>query len=830
MERENGSMIAEKFNDGWRFSAISLNNWDVTDTSGFVPVFLPHDAMILEARDPSCKNGVHTGFYPGNTYTYLKTYAVSEDTRNKEIYLEFDSVFSNAMVYINGALAIQRPYGYSQFYLRLNDYLNFGEENEIKVVADTSAEIDSRWYTGGGICRDIKLYVGEPLHVDVHGIRVYTELVEDGYAVVLVQVNICNAGRNSEKACAYIELRDEHGHVVNFEKLRFAAYSHDTVKLTARLGIDNPKLWNCETPSLYLCTVRIISNTGEVDRAEARFGIRRLQLDVKNGLRINGVETKLRGACIHHDNGIIGAVSLFDAEYRRIKQLKEAGFNCIRSAHAPASPVLLDVCDELGMLVMDESFDTWTNQKRTHDYSNIFLQWWERDVEAMVRKDYNHPCVILYSIGNEIDEIGTVHGAEWNRKLADVVRKLDGTRYITNGVNGMIAVMDKLGELIPDIIRKANLSNSGSGEEGSNWLNNLVSLAGGKTGDALFSHPLVGERTEAAFGGLDIAGMNYMTSRYESDHLSYPNRIILGTETFPADIVRLWELVQRNAHVIGDMTWAGCDYLGEAGCGVFRYDGRNSNFDVEWPARTAYVCDIDILGKRRPISYLREIVYGLRSAPYISVEKPYVYGKTVIKSPWMLYDDIASWTWPGYEGKPVVVRIFSASETVELFINGKSIGIKPAGKQAGFIAEFDTEYLPGNLLAVGYTGGQEDGCMELSTASGQIGLSIEPECTSMPADGESLCYVPIRLRDENGMLNTFAEKEITVKVSGEGTLAGFGSAEPEGTGNYYDHTWRTFEGSVMAVLRSTNRSGAIKIEVNADGLESKEMIINTYSK
>lgn len=823
-------MIPNKFNCGWRFSAIALNSWDVTDTSGFEPVNLPHDAMILEVRDPECKNGVHTGFYPGNTYTYLKTFAVSEDMRNKELFLEFDGIFSNAMVYVNGALAAQRPYGYSQFDLRLNDHLIFGGENEIKVVADTSAEMDSRWYTGGGICRDIKLYVGEPLHVDIHGLRVHTEFVEDGYAVVLVQVDISNAGRCAEMAWACIELKDACGNVLNSEKLRFTAYSHETVNLTARLGMDNPKLWSCETPSLYFCEVRITSDDTEIDRAEARFGIRQLQLDVKHGLRINGIETKLRGTCIHHDNGIIGAVSLFAAERRRIRLLKEAGFNCIRSAHAPASPTLLDVCDELGMLVMDESFDTWTNPKRTHDYANVFLQWWERDIEAMVRKDYNHPCVILYSIGNEIDEAGTAHGAEWNRKIANAVRRLDSTRYITNGVNGMIAVMDKLEELIPDIIRQVNLGSGGSGEEGSNLLNNLVSLAGGETGDALYSHPMVGERTEAIFGGLDVAGMNYMTSRYESDHHAYPNRIILGTETFPADIVRLWDLTQRNAHVIGDMTWVGYDYLGEAGCGVFRYDCRNSNFDVDWPARTAYVCDIDILGKRRPISYLRETVYGLRKEPYISVEKPYVYDKPVTKSPWMLYDDIASWTWPGYEGKPVVVRVFSASEKVELFINGKSLGIKPTGKDAGFTAEFVMEYIPGDLLAVGYTAGRKDGDMRLSTASDRISLSLEPEYTGMVADGESLCYVPIRLRDENGILNAFVEKEVTVKVSGEGTLAGFGSAEPEGTGNYYDHTWPTFEGSVMAVIRSTHRAGTIKLEANAEGLESKEIIINTHSK
>ena len=826
-------MISRNFNDAWCFCYGAPNNWDtlVEDMpKGYV--VLPHDAMILEHRTPDTANASHTGYYPGNVYTYTKSFEVPVDWKEKEVFLEFDGVYNNAMVYINDDLAVQRPYGYSQFSVRTNDFLKYGQMNEIKVIANTGMEKNSRWYTGGGIYRNVKLYVANPLHVGLKGLRITTPEIDSDYAQVMVDVSIKNADRNRQTATVVFEIVDTEGQVVNCEKVKCTAYADETVHLRRRLDINNPKLWSCETPYLYQCILRMEQEGTVVDEAASTFGVRKLQLDVKHGLRINGILTNLRGACIHHDNGVIGAVSLARAEERKIRQLKEVGFNCIRSSHNPASPALLEVCDKYGMLVMDETFDIWTHTKCDNDYANHFTEWWERDIEAMVEKDYNHPCVILYSVGNEIDEAGSSRGAYLNRKLVDKIRSMDDTRYITNGINGMSIIMDQLDEIIPQIIEKVNEQkteeDSQGDDAGSNRLNNLISFAGGVTGDMLFSHPLIGERTEEIYGTMDIAGMNYMTSRYELDHATYPNRIILGTETFPADIARLWSLVKKHLHVIGDMTWTGYDYLGEAGCGIFRYDG-SENFGAKWPARAAYIGDINLIGNRRPISFFREIVYGLRKEPYIAVERLERYGQEVTKTPWMLYDDIESWTWPGYEGKPAIVRVFSASEEVELFLNGKSFGRKKTAEVADFTAEFEINYEPGNLLVVGFTNNLEDGRMELKSASDHLQLHAEVDRAAIAADGADLSYVTISLVDEAGIINPAVTRAITVSVEGAGALQGYGSANPESEGNYFDTTWDTFEGRVLAVIRSTNTPGEILVRISSEGLKGIEVKIQSVS-
>lgn len=816
-------MIAKKLNDDWIFCYGEENNWETDTPKENLVVQLPHDAMILEERNPHTKNGGNTGYYQGNIYNYRKKLQVPFAWREKEIFLEFDGIYCNAMVYVNDILATVRPYGYSQFFVQINDFLNYGNENEIRVVADTSMEKDSRWYSGGGIYRDVKIYVANHVHIDMHGVRITTDHADSESANIHVDVKVKNAGNYPETARIFFEIMDADGIVVAKEDIPFTAYRDEVVNLRRRFLIRTPLLWSCESPRLYKCNVILKQGKEVLDEATEFFGIRVLDLDVEHGLRINGKECKLRGACIHHDNGIIGSVSLKSAEERKVRQLKEAGFNCIRSSHNPANPALLDACDRLGMLVMEETFDMWTIHKCSNDYACHFTEWWERDLESMVEKDYNHPSVILYSVGNEIDEAGTARGAYWNRKMADKIRSLDDTRYVTNGVNGMIVIMDEVERLIPEIASALEEKNDRfAGNAGSDELNNMISIAGGEAGDILFSNPLIGERTEQIYGAMDIAGMNYMAIRYELDHKIYPNRIILGTETFPADIARLWSLIKKNGHVIGDMTWTGYDYLGEAGCGIFRYDG-SSNFGAPWPARAAYIGDINLIGDRRPVSYYREIVFGLRKEPYIAVERPEHYGKKVTKTPWMMYDDIASWTWNGFTGKPIKIRVFSPSKEVELVLNGKSLGKKASGERCQYITEYEAAYEPGELVAVGYTDGQKDGEMKLLSANEKLHFDISSDKKQLIADGEDLAYVNIRLLDENNIQNHQQTVSVDISVEGAGRLQGFGSANPECEGNYFDSKWDTFEGSVLAVIRSTTCEGTIRLCVSGDRMETRQI-------
>ena len=542
------------------------------------------------------------------------------------------------------------------------------------------------------------------------------------------------------------------------------------------------------------------------------FGIRSLRLDPEHGLRINGETVKLRGACVHHDNGVLGAATFARAEERRVQILKDAGFNAIRMSHHPMSTAMLDACDRLGVLVMDEAFDMWTSAKSDFDYSLNFPQWWEADIEAMVAKDVNHPSVIVYSIGNEIPETGSPAGAAWGRKLAEKVRALDGTRYVTNAVNGMLAVLDDLAAM-----------RSQPSEDG---INTLMADPGDMM-NAISSSDLVTRRTAESFSVLDIAGINYAEARYALDRDLFPNRIIVGSETFPTRIDGNWRLVSQYPNVIGDFTWTGWDYLGEAGIGRPQYataDGTRPSFNGPYPWLLAGCGDIDITGHRRPASYYRQIVFGLRDRPYLAVRRPEHHGKTFTGTPWAWSDSVASWTWPGSAGAPVTVEVYSAADEVELLLNGQSLGRKPAGDSHRFRAEFETLYQPGELLAIAYTGGTETGRHLLRSAAGPLQLRAETGRHMITADGADLAYVSLTLTDPAGTCCTHADRPVRLEVTGQGVLLGFGSAVPA-TEERFDATERrTYDGRALAVLRPAG-PGKIRLTATAPECEPAEIVI-----
>jgi hypothetical protein len=831
-------MKQTKLNRDWTFMAGEVNMMAsmMGITQETSQVDLPHDAMILEERKPDTGNGGHTGFYPGGVYTYNKSLDVPMEWQNKDIYLEFEGVFANAQVYVNDDLVAQRPYGYSEFHAMLNDYLIYGQQNEIKVICNTQVEHQSRWYTGSGIYRDVNLYVSDPLHVSLHGLKIVTEDVEPESAVVEINLNIENNSRIVRESLILIELMDKYGNVVKSVKTPLTMRSHSTTNLRKRLVINNPLLWSCDTPDLYSCHVQVIENNTAIDETESAFGIRKIQLDAVHGLRINGARTKLRGACIHHDNGVVGAAAFARAEVRRVEQLKEAGFNCVRSSHNPAGRALLDACDRVGMLMMDETFDVWMKCKTQNDYANFFMDWWERDVEAMVLKDINHPCVIMYSLGNELPEITNRFGKDWNRRMIDKIRSLDDSRFLTNSLNLLFLNEFKqvagqiMTEMGIDLTAQAPAADEGDGSEkdssGSNALNSMMSMLNGPLSDKIMAHELIDAKSNEFLDALDVAGMNYSPGKYAADAELHPDRVILGTEDFPGDIVRLWAEVKKYPQVIGDMTWTGYDYLGEAGSGTFSYDGKPT-FGAPYPARAAGMGDIDLIGNRHPISYLREIVYGLRAEPYIGVERVDRYGQEAMKTPWKLHDDIASWTWPGFKNKPARVYVYSASEEVELMLNGESLGVLPAGENNGYTATFETVYKPGELIAVGRTAGVEDGRMTLQTAGDEIVITAQVDREQLQADGNDLAYVMLKLTDKNGIWNRSAQKNVTVTVEGAGCLQGLGSADPFGSGNFFDSSADSHDGALLAVIRAGHNAGEITVKASAPDCEDCVVILRT---
>ena len=810
-------MIRMSFNGGWEFRPKVSSFAELGGASvPYRPVTLPHDAMLGQervAQDGADLRGGANAYFPGGAFEYRKVFTVPEEDRGSRVLLEFEGVYRDAMVYVNGDYAGQRPYGYSLFRVDADRFLRFGQDNEIRVEA--RAHQDSRWYTGAGIYRDTWLLTGGPVRIGPDGVRVATPDIDGERAVVEVATRVENDSIAIRTVGVVAEILDAAGTVVAADTCQISVLPGEPATARQRLYVRAPRLWSTESPALHAARVRLTDGDagGEADAETVTFGIRSLRLDPDHGLRINDETVKLRGACVHHDNGVLGAATFARAEERRVQLLKDAGFNAIRMSHHPMSKHMLDACDRLGVLVMDEAFDMWTSAKSDFDYSLNFPQWWERDIEAMVAKDVNHPSVILYSIGNEIPETGSPAGAAWGRKLAEKVRSLDGTRYVTNAVNGMLAVLDALAAM-----RAQPSENAG--------INALMADPADMM-NAISSSDLVTRRTAESFSVLDVAGINYAEARYDLDRDLFPNRIIVGSETFPTRIDGNWRLVRQHGNVIGDFTWTGWDYLGEAGIGRPQYataDGSRPAFTAPYPYLLAGCGDIDITGHRRPASYYRQIVFGLRAQPYLAVQRPEHHGQTFTGTPWAWSDSVASWTWPGSEGAPVSVEVYSDADEVELLVNGRSLGRRPAGEGHRFRAEFEAVYEPGELVAVAYANGAETGRHVLRSAAGPVRLRAEADRPVIFAGGGDLAYVALTLTDADGTCYTKADRPVTVEVSGPGVLLGFGSAAPS-TEERFDATERrTHDGRALAVLRPTS-PGKIRLLASAAECEPIEVLV-----
>lgn len=816
------------FNSDWKFVKGYVASLKMLQMYGkeAEDIRLPHDAMIHEDRTEHTANGGSTGFYPGGTYTYFKTFHVPEEWEEKTTTIEFEGVYETAMVYINGTLVKTNRYGYTNFYVNLSDYLNYGQDNELKVVV-TNSEENSRWYSGSGIYRNVNLYVGDSVQIPVNGVRATVKDADAEIAVVEFSTKVANLSRKKEKLTICVEMEDDEKKQWR-ETVHLTAFPQSEQTVYQSITIPSPKLWSCEKPDLYDCKVTVSTEDGTVYDEEAfAYGIRKVTLDAIRGLCINGKQVKLRGTCIHHDNGILGAATFEDAEYRKCELIKKAGFNSVRSAHNPMSKEFLDACDRLGILIMDELTDMWTVHKNKNDFAFTFHEEWQDIVKAMVEKDYNHPCVILYSAGNEIQEVGTERGAEWNRRICNYFKELDGSRYTTNGINALNAagayVYQIMQELRP-MIQKSMESAGTNDNSGSNAINSFMKLMEGEVGDAFATHPLVTKVLQEASESMDIIGLNYLTGRHLLEGELHPNKCVLPTETFPADIVRLWSVVKASAKVLGDFTWTGYDYLGEAGCGIFYYDGKH-NFASNYPDRTAYIGDIDLAGYRRPISYLRETVYGLRKEPYIAVERVDKYGKPCSKTPWMFKDNVASWTWHGFEGAKTCVDIYSDAEEVELFLNGTSLGRKAAGEAHDYTASYEISYEPGVLEAVNYRNGAEAEHCVLKTAAKEVTLRVETDRTHLSANERDLCYLTIHLVDENGTDNLEAERKIHIAVEGAGTLQGFGNGDPQAMERYDSDCFATYDGYALAAVRAGKEAGELKVSVWTEGAEQDKQTI-----
>ena len=765
------------FNTGW-----SCNG---------APVTLPHDAQILEKRNPSVSDGGH-GYFPGGVYTYEKTFVAPADWEGEKVIVEFEGVYKNSTVSLNGNVIGGHKYGYSTFTVELKG-LNYGAENKLTVVADNSKIPNSRWYSGSGIYRPVWLHIGGEAHIEYQGVKVTT--LSTAPAVIKVET----------KATADVTVEILDGEAV------VATGSGACCEIT----VPNAKLWSDETPNLYTAKV----TCGE-DVVEEKFGIRVIEWSTK-GLTINGKKTLLRGGCVHHDNGIIGAATYDESEWRRVRILKEAGFNAIRSAHNPTSRAMLEACDHYGMYMMDESFDMWYNRKTKNDYGLDFEENWAEDTAAMVNRDYNHPSVIFYSIGNEVAEPCEAKGLEYGKKQIDLIHSLDATRPVTCGLNLMIIGraakgqgLYKDGEQTQTVTQESKEEKVQNGSLAFNIMASFIGTGMNKGGN----DPKVDAAATPIINALDIAGYNYGSGRYPLEEKQHPERIIFGSETFPQDIYKNWEQVKAHPYILGDFMWTSWDYLGEAGIGCWSYTG-GMPFNRPYPWVLAGAGVIDICGTPDGSCRYASTVWGLEKAPRIAVKPVNHPGVRPSKSVWRGTNAIESWAWAACEGNKAEVEVYSDAATVELLLNGKSLGKK---KLKEMKAIYKTKYASGTLTAVAYdVTGREVSRRDLVSATGKAKVAVKSEVTT--AKPGEIVYVPVEIVGENGVVESNADKKLTVTVEG-GELLAFGSANPCTEEQYHTGTFTTYYGRALAIVRA-GEAGVVTVSVDGENAAAEIQIV-----
>lgn len=818
-----------QFNEGWSFGESGKEK---------APVLLPHDAMQQQGRNADAPSGKGGAYFLGGCYEYEKTFLAPAEWKDQDVILEFEGVYPSARVCLNGKEIGGCRYGYTLFRIPLEG-LRYGEENVLTVEADNSKLPNSRWYTGAGIYRPVWLLVGAKTHIAPDGIRVTTKTVDPaegkadaqpvGKAQIAVDVEMAPAADAAEVNISIFD---------GEEKIAEASGEHAVIDLL------EAKLWDDEHPYLYRCEVTATVEGVVVDQEKTTFGIRTLSWS-KEGFFVNGRSVLLKGGCMHHDNGILGARSYEKSEWRRMKRMKEFGFNAIRSSHNPMCKAALDACDALGIYVMDEAWDMWDKAKSPYDYAADFPTHYEEDICSMVAKDYNHPSMIMYSIGNEVTEPAKTEGVALAEKLVEKFHEEDDTRPVTAGINLTLLLMAAL-EDHPEIMAQMAAAAGGDsaaakpeGEEkkeerdvsammapdttemNSTAYNKMVSEMGNRMTMAAAT-PAADKFASPVLDLLDIAGYNYAVSRYEMEAELHPDRVLVGSETYTYELAKTWPLVEKYPHVIGDFMWTAWDYLGEVGIASWSYDPEDRSFEKPYPWLLSDAGAIDLLGNDTAEAGAAAVVWGARKTPYIGVCPVNHPGLEANRAIWRGSNALPYWSYQGCDGNDAEVEVYTDACEVELFVNGKSVGRqKPEDKKAVFM----TAYESGECRAVAYDeSGNAVSESSLRSAEGKTMISITPE-ESAVKKGDIL-YLDISLTGENGQVECNKDTKLTVTVEG-GELLAFGSANPKTTEDYLAGCYATYYGRSQAVVLATGDEVVVK--VSGDPLEAAESRIPVLS-
>jgi beta-galactosidase len=785
-------------------------------------VNLPHDWSIEGVPDKDNPTASGGGFFPAGIGWYRKTFSAPPAWKDKRVSIEFEGVYKDATVYLNGHKLGMHPYGYTGFTFDLTSDLDFSGHNLLAVRVDNSAQPNSRWYSGSGIYRHMRVVVTDSTHVAHWGVFVTTPEVSDSAAKISLHIRVANESAEEESLVLKTTLTDRAGKKAGSAESTITVAPGSDNEASQEIAVAKPALWSPESPTLYRAVTQVLKHGKVVDEVVTPFGIRSLTWSAENGLLLNGKSIKLTGGSVHHDNGPLGAAAFDRAEERRVQLLKAAGHNAVRTAHNPPSPAFLDACDRLGLLVLDEPFDTWKASKVKFDYSRDFEEWWERDVSAMVLRDRDHPSIVVWGIGNEIPEAFTESGGALAQKIAAKVRSLDTTRPVTQAMPGTTS----------------------------------------------------GPTQQAVFSVLDIGGYNYnLAKNYAEDHRQAPSRIMLTTESYPADVFEQWQLVKDNPFIVGEFVWTAMDYLGESGIGAWAYGTPEQAAQVgkisaamstlidqyfialakgvdpmaamsqkpdpammsvmqflmpSYPWHGSQCGDLDLTGYRKPQSHYRDILWNGGDRVYAAVRLPEPEGKKIVAVGWAVYPTMASWNWPGQEGKELQVQVYSGAEKVRLFLNDKLIGEQPTGREQQFKALFAVPYEPGTLKAVGLRGDRAVAESVLITAGKPARLRLMADRTVLQADGQDLSFITVEALDAEGKFQPDADQEVQFTISGPGVIAAAGNGDGKDSASYQADRRRLFQGRALVVVRTSRKTGPIHLTATTPGL--REGIIDIQSK
>ena len=778
---------SKKINDNWKFNLQDVSDAKNTafDDSKWQTVNVPHDWSVKGQLSPTLASC--TGYLPGGIAWYRKSITIPKSKSSEKVYLYFEGVYNRSEVFINGHSLGKRPNGYISFAYDATAFVKFGAENTIAVRVDHSQSADSRWYSGSGIYRDVWVVYANPVHIAQWGVYAYPE-VKKGTGTLNVEVEVENAAASKSTLTVVNELISKEGKSVAKTSNKVEVVANANGKITTKLQVKNPKLWDLENPNLYQLKTTDFQDGKEIDQTVTKTGFRKFTFDANNGFALNDKWMKMKGVCLHHDAGVLGSAVPREVWESRLKTLKEIGVNAIRTSHNPQAPDFYELCDELGLLVLNEAYDEWEFPKRkwmtgwnvgTPEFQgsfDIFADWAEKDLEDFVRRDRNHLSVFGWSIGNEVDYPNDPYSHPVLDKGKDGFGQAAYGGYKKDAPDAMR--LGAIAKRLVAVVKKYDKSRP-----------TTAGLAG------------VAMSNETEYpGALDITGYNYTESKYLSDHQKYPKRVIFGSEN--VHDMDPWLAVKNNKHIFGQFLWTGIDYLGESG---------------SWPSRGFYSGLVDFAGVIKPRGYFRQSLWSDKPMTYIGTY-PLKDQKEVSKDAWAI--------WNYTSGETIRVVCYTNAAKARLELNGKVVGDTKVYDEKTGIIYWDIPFTSGKLEAIGLTNdNKEVSRYAIKSTEQPVELTIADKNITIAKD-KGVAKIMVQLKDQNGLPVMLSDNEVTCTISGPGVLLGLEAGNNSDMTDYTDNVHRVFHGQIAAYIQATGEAQPIKVTFTSQWLKPVEVTIN----